>query len=308
LEADIQGCFDNISHAWLQAHIPMDKRMLAMWLKAGFMDSHTLYPTEAGTPQGGIISPTLANMALDGLQDLLLKHFSSTCRQQNATLVHMVRYADDFIITGKSKELLENEVKPLVEVFLAERGLLLSPEKTKITPIHVGFDFLGFNVRYYGDKLLTKPSRKSIRSVLDKVRGIIKANATAKQVNLIHMLNPVLRGWANYHRHVVAKAIFNQVDSAVWVALWNWAKRRHPKQGARWIKAKYFKQFEHRNWVFAADEWDFKGGFRWAKLVKTCDTPIRRHVKIRHNTNPYDPAWDGYFTERISRKLKRRTG
>jgi RNA-directed DNA polymerase len=150
LEGDIRGCFDNFRHGWLESDVPMDTKVLSGWLKAGYVESGKLFPTEAGTPQGGIASPTIANIALDGLETILTERFGSTKNSMNQLRVRLVRYADDFIITGTSKELLEREVKPCVEVFLAERGLELSQEKTKITHISEGFDFLGQNVRKYG--------------------------------------------------------------------------------------------------------------------------------------------------------------
>lgn len=160
LEGDIKGCFDNISHEWLFANIPMDKSVLRKWLRAGFIEMGRLFPTQAGTPQGGIISPVLANMALDGLQKELEALFT-TVRQARAAKVNLVRYADDFIITGSSPELLEREVRPLVEQFLATRGLVLSETKTKITHVSEGFDFLGWNVRLMNRMLLTQPSKKN---------------------------------------------------------------------------------------------------------------------------------------------------
>ncbi|WP_299831967.1 group II intron maturase-specific domain-containing protein [Pseudomonas sp.] len=140
-----------------------------------------------------------------------------------------------------SKEWLENEVRPAVVEFLAERGLVLSPEKTKITHIGDGFDFLGWNLRKYNGKLLIKPSKANIRAHLAKLRQVIKTNKAIKQVNLIGLLNPILRGWANYHSHVVVKKVFNQVDSEVWIMLWRWAMRRHPRKGTRWVKDRYLK-------------------------------------------------------------------
>jgi RNA-directed DNA polymerase len=252
LEADIQGCFDQISHDWMVANVPTDKATLKKWLKAGFVYQNELFPTEAGTPQGGIISPVLANMTLDGLEAMLAEKFPKAVRR--GLKMHMVRYADDFIITGNSKEWLEHEVKPAVVEFLAERGLVLSPQKTKITHIKEGFDFLGWNIRKYNGKLLMKPSKANVKAHLDKIREVIKANKTAKQANLIRLLNPVLRGWANYHSHVVAKETFARVDGRVWSMLWRWAARRHPNKGARWVKERYFKTRGTRNWVFAATE------------------------------------------------------
>lgn len=163
LEGDIKGCFDNISHDWLLANVVLDKQVLSKWLKSGFIEFGKLNPTKAGTPQGGIISPVLANLALDGLEEVLYSHFGKkNTKAAYKTKVNYVRYADDFIITGISKELLENEVKPLVEAFMAERGLTLSPEKTVITHINDGFDFLGQNLRKYSNgKMLIKGYKMS---------------------------------------------------------------------------------------------------------------------------------------------------
>jgi RNA-directed DNA polymerase len=148
---------------------------------------------------------------------------------------------------------LEQEVKPAVVEFLAERGLVLSPEDQN-NAYQAGFDFLGWNIRKYSGKLLMKPSKANVKAHLDKIREVIMANETAKQANLIRLLNPVLRGWANYHSHVVAKETFARVDAEVWSMLWQWAVRRHPNKGARWVKEKYLKTRGARNWVFAATE------------------------------------------------------
>lgn len=195
LEGDIRSCFDEISHDWLLAHVPTDKAILRKWLKAGFMDKHALHPTEAGTPQGGPLSPVAANFTLNGLEALLRVQFPQT-HQKSTTKVNLVRFADDFVITGASREVLEDEVKPLVESFLRDRGLTLSAEKTVLTHITEGFDFLGQHVRKYGGKLLITPSKKSVTTLLDAVRATVKANRQAKTGNLICQLNPLLRGWA----------------------------------------------------------------------------------------------------------------
>jgi RNA-directed DNA polymerase len=176
LEGDIKGCFDAISHEWLETHIPMEKAMLKKWLKAGFMEKHVLYPTEAGTPQGGICSPVLANMALDGLEAQLREKFPQRANGSYKGQVSLIRYADDFIVTGNTKELLEREVNPLVEQFMSERGLELSQEKTVITHVEDGFDFLGQHVRKYQGKLLIKPSKGSVQELLEKVRKIVREN------------------------------------------------------------------------------------------------------------------------------------
>jgi len=301
LEADIKGCFDNISHDWMIANIPMDKAILKKWLKAGFVYQNELFPTESGTPQGGIISPVLANMTLDGLESMLVEKFPNAKR--TGRKMNMVRYADDFIITGNSKEWLEHEVKPAVVEFLAERGLVLSPEKTKITHIREGFDFLGWNIRKYNGTLLMKPSKANVKAHLDKIREVINGNKTAKQANLIRLLNPVLRGWANYHSHAVAKEAFGKVDTYVWSMLWQWAVRRHPNKGDRWVKRKYFKSRGTRTWVFAATEEKGDGTQRNIILLKEMDTPIVRHIKIKADANPHDPQWERYFESRWGKKM-----
>ncbi|WP_416777288.1 reverse transcriptase domain-containing protein [Xenorhabdus budapestensis] len=169
--------------------------MLKQWLGSGFIDKGLFYRTAEGTPQGGIISPVLANMALNGLEKVLETHFGKkNTKASYKTKVNYVRYADDFIITGISKELLENEVKPLVEAFMVKRGLQLSPEKTVITHIADGFDFLGQNLRKYHGKMLIKPSKKNLRNHLQKLRGIVRSNLMVRQDVLIRLLNPVLRG------------------------------------------------------------------------------------------------------------------
>ena len=301
LEADIKGCYDNISHDWMIANVPTDKTILRKWLKAGFVYRNELFPTEAGTPQGGIISPVLANMTLDGLEARLAEKFPNA--KLRGLKMNMVRYADDFIITGNSKEWLETEVKPAVMEFLAERGLVLSPEKTKITHIKEGFDFLGWNIRKYDSKLLMKPSKANVKAHLDKIREVIKANKTAKQANLVRLLNPILRGWANYHSHVVAKETFARNDDKVWSMLWQWATRRHPKKGGRWVKEKYFQTRGVRHWVFAATEKREDGTQREVILLNESDTPIQRHVKIKSDANPHDPKWEQYFETRWGKKM-----
>ena len=240
LDADISGCFDNISHDWLLANIPMDKIVLKKWLKSGFVEKGNWFPTQAGTPQGGIASPTLANMVLDGMELELAKHFGAkTSKKRWKGKVNFIRYADDFVITGATKETLE-QAKSIIGDFLKDRGLSLSEEKTKIVHIDEGFDFLGWNVRKYGGKLLIKPAKKNVQAFLRKIRQIIKENHTAKQENVIRLLNPVIRGWANYHQNQVAKETFSKVDHFIWKKLWQWACRRHPNKPFRVDKGQIF--------------------------------------------------------------------
>ena len=305
LEADIKGCFDNISHEWLLENILLDQKILKEWLKAGFIYSGKFTDTETGTPQGGIISPTLANLALDGLEKVINQNFKTQKYQENGVMtyknpkVNFIRYADDFIITGNSKELLEDEVKPLVESFLKERGLKLSPEKTKTTHINDGFNFLGWNFRKYDSKLLIKPSKESVKSILGKVKGIFDSNKNAKTEKVINLLNPVITGWANYHKGTVAKETFNYVDYQIWIKTWKWAERRHPNKGKRWIKDKYFKTVDNRNWIFSGEN----QGEHTIRLASMSAVPIERHIKIQANANPYDPKYEQYFEKRLQVKM-----
>jgi RNA-directed DNA polymerase len=303
LEGDIKSCFDRISHDWLLAHVPMDRAILQKWLKSGYMEKHVLHETTDGTPQGGIISPAIANCALDGLERLLKEKFPP--KKPLLSLggkfpcVNLIRYADDFVITGRTKELLEGEIKPLVEQFLQERGLELSPAKTVITHVEKGFDFLGQNVRKYPNgKLLIKPSKKNIKTFLDGIRGNIKAALGMSAADLIDWLNPKIRGWSNYHRHVVSTRVFSRVDYAIFNRLWQWARRRHPKKSSRWLKQKYFEQRGGNNWSFFGESCDNEGNPHKVRLLLASSTPIQRHVKIKSAANPYDPAHETYFEKR----------
>jgi RNA-directed DNA polymerase len=303
LEGDIKACFDRISHKWLFTHIPMEKAILKKWLKAGFIDKDVLHATEEGTPQGGICSPVLANMTLDGLEKKLREQFPKPPRKSSKEKVNFVRFADDFLITAKSREVLENEVKPLVEVFLRARGLELSPEKTLITHMEDGLDFLGQHRRNYHGKLLITPSRKSIHTFRERIRKVVKENKQATAGNLIAQLNPKIRGWANYHRHVVSKETFAKVDHAIFCTLWQWAKRRHPNKPLKWIKKKYFTSIEEQNWVFHGEILGQEGIFQPIRLFKAKSVAIQRHIKIQSEANPYDPQWETYFEKRLDVKM-----
>jgi RNA-directed DNA polymerase len=308
LEGDIRSCFDRISHDWLLAHIPLEKAILRKWLKAGFLDKHVLHPTEDGTPQGGIASPVLANLTLDGLEGRLRAAFPRTTTRYRGAKVNLIRYADDFVITGSSHTLLEDEVKPLVEQFLVERGLELSLEKTQITRIEDGFDFLGQTVRKYRrgkqEKLLITPSQKNVKAFLDKVRVIVRDSKQAPAGELILQLNPLIRGWARYHRHAVSRKTFTRVTHAIFVLLWRWARRRHPNKGKGWVKKRYFRTTPTREWIFAARLTGPDGAARQVRLAEAVDMPIQRHIKIQAAANPYDPAWEVYFEQRLGVKME----
>lgn len=302
LDADITGCFDNIDHSWLLANVPTDRETLAKWLKSGFIDNGTFHLTESGTPQGGIVSPVLANLALDGLQQRLRDEFPLHVTEGRRAKVNLVRYADDFVITGATQELLRDKVVPVVTEFLARRGLWLSPEKTKIVHISEGFDFLGQNVRKFNGKLLITPAAKSVSTLLAKVKAVVTKHRTSKQADMIRALNPLIKGWATYHRHACSSATFQDVDNQIWRYLWHWAKRRHPKKGMRWVKDKYFTARRNRNWVFA-DTTTASTDDITATLGLASDVKIQRHSLIKGDANPFDPAWATYFDARLGFKM-----
>ena len=301
LEGDIKGCFDNISHSWLLDYIPMDKVILRKWLKCGYIETKTLFPTEGGSPQGSIISPNLANMALDGLEKLLYNRFKK--KKPNAK-INFIRYADDFIVTGVSKEILQNEVLPIIEQFMQERGLQLSKEKTIITHIEDGFDFLGQNIRKYNGKLLIKPSKKNTKAYLNKVRDIIKSNRTSTQEQLIRKLNPVIKGWSEYHKHIVSSKAFNRTDEEIYKALRRWALYRHPMKTKGWIARQYYHTIKNRKWTFAAPCKNSAGKVKaYISLNYAVDTHIYRFTKVKSIANPFDKDWQQYFEEREGEKM-----
>jgi len=309
LEGDIKACFDRIDHEWLLSIVPLDNRIVRKWLESGYLEKNVLHRTEEGTPQGGIISPVLANLALDGMEDLLAEHFSARKSDVSKNKVHMVRYADDFVITGTSKELLETQVKPLIEEFLCERGLELSQEKTAITHIEEGFDFLGQNVRKYNGKMIIKPSKKNVAAFLANIREVVKGHKAIAAGDLVEMLNRKVKGWAMYHRHICAKATFSQVDSAIYHTLWQWSVRRHPKKNKHWVANKYFTRVPGEaggnRWVFHGKVERANGETRLVYLMKASSVHIRRHTKIKADVNPYAPEWKEYLKRRHSHRDNR---
>jgi RNA-directed DNA polymerase len=299
VEGDIKACFDEIAHEWLLEHTPMDKDLLKEFLKAGYVYEKQLFPTERGTPQGGIISPILANYTLDGIEQLLKSRFkvekegTGKDYRRLEPKVNLVRYADDFVITARTKELAE-QVKEAVREHIAERGLQLSDEKTIVTNIAKGFDFLGWNFRKYNGKLLIKPSKKSQKKVMEKIRDAIHSNIGTPQDDLIKMLNSIIRGWSNYHQGVVAKRVFSRIDNQIFWLLWKWARRRHPNKGRRWIKERYWKTEGRRRWVFKDT----------LALQRMDDTKITRHLRLKLDENPYIDK--DYFAKRRMKLLANR--
>ena len=304
LEGDIKGCFDHISHDWLIEHIPMDKSVLKQFLKAGFVFQNELFPTDEGTPQGGVISPILANMALDGMQKVLSERFHTNrlgkidLRFKNAHKVNLVRYADDFIVTAATKEIAE-EAKEVIRDFLCTRGLELSEEKTLITHVDDGFDMLGWTFRRFKEKLIVKPSKKSVKALNASLHNTVLERGKAwRQKDLIRVLNRQLRGWANYHQSVCAKDAFSRADHILYEMLWRWAKRRHPQKNRKWITANYWYSKGLRNWVFSTEN---------AELIRLGEVPIIRHTKVRMSANPYLDT--EYFIQRkFKNGMKRLSG
>ncbi len=289
LECDIHGCFDNISHEWLKKHIPMDCSILNQFLKAGFVFEGQMFPTETGAPQGGNVSPILANMALDGIEALLASEFPKM-------KVHFIRYADDIIVTAPSKEIAE-EIKLLIQKFLSERGLQLSETKTVITHIDDGFPFLGWNFRKYNGVLLTKPTNQSVQRIVEKIGNVIRKAKAWSQEQLIKVLNPIITGWTNYHKHVVSKDAFARMDFIVWGMLWHWAKRRHGNKGHVWTAQRYWHTEKTRNWVFETDA---------NQLRMFSDVKIKRHPWLRLDANPHLDR--DYFLNRMNSLERKESG
>lgn len=303
IEGDIKGYFDNVDHEKLLGKLPPEDRVyVRRILKAPIIDpvdGHV--PTSKGTPQGGILSPLLANIALQGMENGLRDAFREKFGlRRNFSGFNAVIYADDFIVTCKTKEQAEQFV-PVIAEWLAENvGVELSLEKTHVTHIDDGFDFLGFNVRKYKGTLLIKPSKDSKLSVLRKVKSILNANKAAKVSSIIRLLNSVIKGWSNYYSTQVSKKVFSYCDHRIHEMLWHWAKRRHPKKSSQWVFKKYFTRRGHKNWNFGNDQ---------QTVVLMSDLPIVRHTKIQGKRSPYRPSDAEYFeTRRLQLALKRLNG
>ncbi len=300
MEGDIKGCFDNIDKYWLCNNIHIDKVMLKKWLDAGYIEDGKLYPTERGVAQGGSTSPTILVITLSGLEAAV----KAAVRLKDK--VNVCVYADDFIITGATSEILEKKVKPVVIDFLKERGLTLSEEKTKITHINDGFDFLGMNIRKYNGKCIIKPAKSSVKRFFADIRSEIKKQRASKTEDLIQKLNQKINGWANYFNHVCSQQTFDYVDNQIFQAIWRWATRRHPNKGKRWIKSKYFLRDGDRAWAFSAVVTNEAGDRTYVRLRKASKTLIKRHVKIKASATPYDPIHHQYLGERLQKRLRER--
>ncbi len=280
LEGDIRACFDEISHDWLLQHVPMDKQLLKAWLKADYWEKEQLFPTQRGTPQGGLISPLLANFVLDGME----------------RAVKAVAKPGD---KGAIRELLEQKVKLALTAFLKIRGLELSEQKTVITHIETGFDFLGHTVRKYGVKLLITPAKSKVKIFREKIGRIIQSAKAQTQLELLRQLNPRLRGWANYYRNGAAKRTFDKLDWYVFCRIWRWVSRRHPDKTRAWKKRKYFSAAGDKG-NFSAKFQTKQGESRVLQLYRLASTKIERHLKVKGEANPYDSRYTQYFERRRS--------
>jgi len=305
LETDIEKCFDKIDRNSLLERlnaIQPIQRLVRGWLKAGIVDGDKILFPEAGTPQGGVISPLLCNVALHGSEEAL-----TTVSKRYRIAV--IRYADDLVVLCEDLETLL-KVKQKAETWLTEMGLRLKPSKTRLTHTlneregNVGFDFLGFNVRQYrvgryhtrtyrgkaGFKTLIKPSDKTCQRHLQEMREVIRRHKGAPQAALIRVLNPKIRGWAQYYSACVAKKTFDRTDAQIFRKLYRWARFRHPRKTGGWSVNRYWKR--------KGERMNFGDGTAW--LVKYADVPIKRHVKIRGDKSPYDGDWP-YWVQRLGR-------
>jgi RNA-directed DNA polymerase len=279
----------------------MHKGILSKWLQAVYVEKQRLYPSRKGTPQGGIISPMLSNMALDGLEHVVLNSAPRRSR------INFVRYADDFIITAKSRTILEQHVRPAVEAFLSERGLELSPEKTVITHITQGFTFLGQSFRKQGGKLHITPSGNAIKSIIQKLGDLMRKHVASPAPALIKALNQTLRGWGNYHKHVVSSKAFARIDTYVFEQLWRMLRKRHPKKSKHWLIKRYWTA-SGRTSRFSVRHIRVDRCVKVYSVIRLHDLPRSRYVKIKADANPYTKEYAGYFYERRHNRAAKQLG
>jgi RNA-directed DNA polymerase len=314
LDADIQGAFDNINHDFLLETIGdvPGKALIKQWLKAGYMESKQFHETERGTPQGGNISPLLLNIALHGLEGFLAQFqrtsyytirtgpYTGKSVRDTQPRYRLIRYADDFVVVAATKEEVEAAI-PLIEQWLAERGLQLHQEKTRIVHIDDGFDFLGVNIRRFKGKCLPKPQKAKVLVFLQRLRDWLKQHPSMSQEGVIRVLNPILKGWSNYYRHWVSNQTFRYIDHQIWLALWQWALKRHPNKGKAWVAHKYFHTVNQQRWAFAVTVPDRDGQPVVLSLHRMRNVSIQRHVQVKGNASPDDPHLTEYWQKRRTR-------
>ena len=305
LDADIKGFFDNVSHKTISNLVGTHpaRNTIKQWLEAGYIDKGIYNPTNTGTPQGGVISPLLANIGLHGLERLIESIELPRDKWRNKRKLGIIRYADDFIVTAKDKETLESTLE-ILKQWLAQRGLQISEEKTQIAHISKGFNFLGFNLRQYKGKLLIKPQKEKVLEFCKEIGRTIKSCGSWSQENIITKLNPKLRGFANYYQGVVSKEIFNYIDTRIWKYLWKWARRRHPMKSITWVKNRYFPHHRNREWTFMCQGKDTRGKEKEFILYRVADTPIVRYIKVKGTNSPDDPNLKEYWDNRKTKQGK----
>lgn len=301
LDADLRAAFDQINHDYLLSQLgPFPgKGMIRKWLKAGVVEKGRFSPTEEGTPQGGGISPLLLNIALHGMETAAGVRYYTSGRNAGATVPRspvLVRYADDQLVLCYSWEQAQ-EVKHQLSEWLEPRGLVFNEDKTQIVHLDQGCDFLGFNIRRYGGKLLIKPSTEAVMRIRRRMRTEVRARYGGSAASVVATLAPVIRGWANYQRHVVSSKEFSKLDDYMWKLLFKWAIRSHPNKPKRWAVDQYFGRFnQSRNnrWVFGSRATgNCVPRFSWTKIV--------RHVMVKGTTSPDDPNLAQYWADRRRR-------
>jgi RNA-directed DNA polymerase len=317
LDADIQSAFDTISHEFILEAIGQcpGRERIRQWLKAGYVEAEVFHATEAGTPQGGVISPLLANIALDGMDKLLAEFhdivtFPRTevgregqLGKRRVSRYGFIRYADDFLVTARSKAALE-AVVPILQEWLQARGLSLNEEKTRFVHKDDGFDFLGFHIQSRQGKCLICPQAEKVKAKLQAVKDWLKAHLHTPPELVIRFLNPLLQGWGRYYRHVVSKRVFNDMDDQIWRAIWRWCLRRHPNKSKTWVANRYFHALNYRHWVFAARVQTRSGNEKLIALFRLDSLPIERHIKARGTASPDDPQLLDYWKQRQLRQGK----
>lgn len=289
LDADLSAAFDRISHNHLMDSIGLfpGREGVREWLRAGVLEDGRFASTPEGTPQGGVISPVLLNVALHGMGEVISKKEPSPI---------LVRYADDFVALCTTEEEAW-ECKTRLAEWLSPRGLTFNEEKTRVCHVEEGFDFLGFNVRRYKGKLLIKPSKEAAQRARGRIKEIARSNRGAPTKALISRLNPFVRGWATYYRHVVSKQTFERPDSYTYDVLVRWASIRHRNKPPKWVAGRYWGQYHpgrKDRWVFGSKE-QFLWKFNW--------TPIVRHVKVKGDASPDDRELEKYWRGRSRRRM-----
>src|SRR5216684_7908335 len=299
LDADLAAAFDKISHEHLLEMLGgfPARDMIAGWLKAGVFEAGKGFaPTGEGTPQGGVISPCLLNVALHGLEEAAGVRYRTSGTHAGKTMPGspvVVRYADDVVALCHSQEQAER-VKAQLAEWLAPRGLAFNEDKTKIVHLSEGFDYLGFSVRRYRAKLLIKPSKAAVRRLRERLAAEMRTLRGGNAMAVIAKLNPVIRGWTAYYRGVVSSEVFSSLDTYMWKLLYKWSTWRHKNKPKRWIVGRYFGKFSK----FRNDHWVFGDRGSGAHLVKFSWTAIERHVPVKGAASPDDPALASYWAER----------